>query len=134
MKHCFIIPATLLCLFAAGCGTQVEKYQGQTSRDDVENMGLNNEVTMEDENPRSVNKVGHTWGLKQDREMAKTAAQQLEGVTVKRVIMESDQIWVTVDVAGEDEMSDEERDEWKEQIGQAVYKAVPRYDIHVKIK
>lgn len=134
MKQHVLIPAAVLCLLAAGCGTQVEKYQGQTSRDDVENMGMNNEVTMEDENPRSVNKVGHTWGLKQDRELIKTAAQQLEGVAVKRVIMEADQVWVTVDIAGEEDMSEEEREEWKDQVGEAVYKAVPRYDIHVKIK
>ena len=121
-------------MLLSGCGLQVEKYQGMTSRDDVENMGYNNEVTRGEESPRSMNKVGDTWGLKQDRQMIKEAAQQLPGVEVKRVILEASQVWVTVDVEGEDEMSKDEREDWEAQVQEAVYQAVPRYDIHVKIK
>ncbi|WP_226581437.1 YhcN/YlaJ family sporulation lipoprotein [Halobacillus litoralis] len=129
-----ILTMLLSLAVLTACGLQTEKYQGQTSRDDVENMGMNNDVTRENENPRSMNKVGKTWGLKQDRQMIKEAAQKLEGVEVKRVIIEANKVWVTVDVEGEKDMSKEELDEWKSQIKEAVYQAVPRYDIAVRIK
>ncbi|SFK15062.1 hypothetical protein SAMN04487936_10825 [Halobacillus dabanensis] len=124
----------LTIMLLTACGMQGEKYQGMTSRDDVENMGYNNEVTRGQENPRSVNKVGDTWGLKQDRQMIKDAAQELPGVQVKRVILEANQVWVTVDLEGEKDMSKEEKADWESQIQEAIYQAVPRYDIHVKIK
>lgn len=130
----WIIYMVLSIMLLSACGMQGEKYQGITSRDDVENMGYNNEVTRGQESPRSMNKVGDTWGLKQDRQMIKDAAQELPGVQVKRVILEANQVWVTVDIEGEEEMSKEEKADWESQIQEAVYQAVPRYDIHVKIK
>ncbi|CDQ18816.1 hypothetical protein [Halobacillus karajensis] len=130
----WILFTVLALMFLSACGFQGEKYQGMTNRDDVENMGYNNEVTRETENPRTINKVGDTWGLKQDREMMKEAAQEMPGVEVKRVILESNQAWVTVHVDGEEDLSKEERADWTSQIQEAIYQAVPRYDIHVKIK
>jgi hypothetical protein len=81
-----------------------------------------------------MNKVGYTWGLKQDRENMKAAAQQLPGVEVKRVTLEANQAWVTVHIEGDEDLSKEEKAEWKAQVQEAVYQAVPRYDIHVRIK
>ncbi|ASF40904.1 hypothetical protein CEH05_17770 [Halobacillus halophilus] len=121
-------------LFLSGCGLQVDKYQGQTSRDDVENMGMNEKITTDTQNPRLIKYVGDSWGLKQDRKLIKEAAAEVPGVKVKRVILEASQVWVSVDMKNEDKMSDEEIEEWKSEIKQAVYKAVPRYNIHVKIK
>ncbi|MYL49514.1 hypothetical protein GLV98_08450 [Halobacillus litoralis] len=130
----FLLMAGIAVFLLSACGLQGEKYQGMTSRDDVENMGYNNEVTRGQESPRSMNKVGDTWGLKQDRQMIKEAAQQLPGVEVKRVTLEANQVWVTAHIEGDEDLSKEEKEEWKAQIQEAVYQAVPRYDIHVKIK
>ncbi|QHT48174.1 hypothetical protein M662_17370 [Bacillus sp. SB49] len=129
------ISLLVILVVGAACGLQQgDKYQGMTSRDDIENMGMNNEVTRDTENPRSIDKVGYTWGLKQDRENMKEAVQQLPGVDVKRIILEAGDAWVTVDIDGEADMSDSELSEWKKQIQEAVFQAVPRYDVHVKIK
>ncbi|MGR9048479.1 LptM family lipoprotein [Halobacillus faecis] len=130
----FLLMAGMAVVLLSACGLQGDKYQGMTSRDDIENMGYNNEVTRGQESPRSMNKVGHTWGLKQDRENMKEAAQQLSGVEVKRIALEANQAWVTVHIKGDEDLSKEERAEWEAQIQEAVYQAVPRYDIHVKIK
>ncbi|MGP4059176.1 hypothetical protein [Halobacillus litoralis] len=130
----FILMLAVSLMLMTACGLQMENYQGQTSRDDVENMGMNNEATEETENPRSISKVGDTWGMKQDRELIKESAQELPGVEVKRVILEANKVWVTVDIAGEDEMSEKEKEEWKAQVEEAIYQAVPSYDIQVKIK
>ncbi|MBN9655250.1 hypothetical protein GLW00_02405 [Halobacillus litoralis] len=130
----FLLMAAMAAVLLSACGLQGDKYQGMTSRDDVENMGYNNEVTRGEESPRSMNKVGYTWGLKQDRENMKAAAQQLPGVEVKRVTLEANQAWVTVHIEGDEDLSKEEKAEWKAQVQEAVYQAVPRYDIHVRIK
>ncbi|MBH0230576.1 hypothetical protein H0267_10160 [Halobacillus sp. KCTC 3957] len=124
----------LVILVLTGCGLQMERYQGQTSRDDVENMGMNDKVTVDTQNPRSIKNVGNTWGLKQDRQMIKDAVAQMEGVEVRRVILEASQVWVSVDVDNEEDMSKEEKEQMQEKIKQTIFKAVPRYNIHVKIK
>ncbi|KHE72522.1 hypothetical protein [Halobacillus sp. BBL2006] len=123
----------LSIFFMTACGLQMDKYQGQTSRDDVENMGMNERVTTDTENPRLIKYVGDTWGLKQDRELIKKTVNDMPGVTVKRVIIEASRVWVTVDIDGEDKLSKAELEDWKDEIHQAVYKAVPRYDINVKV-
>ncbi|REJ05370.1 MULTISPECIES: lipoprotein [Halobacillus] len=130
----FLLMAGMAVFLLSACGLQGEKYQGMTSRDDVENMGYNNEVTRGQESPRSVNKVGDTWGLKQDRENIEKAAEQLPGVEVKRVTLEANQVWVTAHLEGDEKLSNEEKADWESQIREAVYQAVPRYDIHVKVK
>ncbi|TGB01606.1 hypothetical protein [Halobacillus salinus] len=120
-------------MFLSACGLQTEHYQGQTSRDDVENMGMNDDATQQTQNPRVVNEPGTTWGLKQDRELMKQAVDQIPGVKVKRLIMEASQVWVTVDVDGAEDLSEEELKDWKTEVKQAIYRAVPRYNTHVKI-
>ncbi|ARI76060.1 hypothetical protein [Halobacillus mangrovi] len=116
------------------CGFQMENYQGETSRDDIENMGMNEKVTTDTQNPRSIKYVGETWGLKQDRELIKKSVEQMPGVNVKRVILEASRVWVTVDIDGEKDMSKAEKEEWKKEIEQTIYQAVPRYDVDVKIR
>ncbi|MGI8316602.1 hypothetical protein [Halobacillus mangrovi] len=118
----------------AACGFQMENYQGETSRDDVENMGMNEKVTTDTQNPRSIKYVGDTWGLKQDRELIKESVEQMPGVNVKRVILEASRVWVSVDIDGEKDMSKAEKEEWKKEIEQTIYQAVPRYDVDVKIR
>ncbi|UOR11242.1 HMG-box domain-containing protein [Halobacillus amylolyticus] len=124
----------MMTLITAACGQQYENFQGSTNREDIENMSLQDENTsdVEYENPRSMDRVGDTWGRKQDREMMKEAANQVPGVTVKRVIIEAGQAWVTVSV--DRELSNEEKMDWSKQIKESVYGAVPRYNINVKIR
>ncbi|UOQ94971.1 hypothetical protein MUO14_08605 [Halobacillus shinanisalinarum] len=124
----------MMTLITAACGQQYDNFQGSTNREDIENMSLQDENTSdaEYENPRSMDRVGDTWGLKQDREMMKEAANQVPGVTVKRVIIEAGQAWVTVSV--DRELSSDEEMDWSEQIKDSVYSAVPRYNINVKIR
>ncbi|RWZ58966.1 hypothetical protein EQV77_08410 [Halobacillus fulvus] len=129
-----VLVLMMVLVMLSACGLQVEKYQGQTSRDDVENMGANNKVTSETEHPRMVQNVGDTWGKKQDREQIRTAVELMPEVSVKRIILEAGRAWVTVDVEGEDELSESEKKDWQEEIEQAIYKAAPRYDVQVKVK
>ncbi len=129
-----IMAGILMTLFMTACGQGYENFQGSTTRDDIENLSVKDEHTSEAEieNPRSMDNVGNTWGLKQDRELMKEAANQVPGVTVKRVIIEAGQAWVTVDV--DRKLSSDEKMDWTKQIKEAVYKAVPRYNINVKIR
>ncbi|MBA2175257.1 hypothetical protein H0266_10155 [Halobacillus locisalis] len=123
----------LLVMLLSGCGLQMEKYQGETSRDDIENMGMNDKVTNETQNPRLMSEPGDTWGLKQDRKLIKEAVNQIPGAETKRVILEANRVWVSVKVDGADDLSKEEMDDWKEEVKQVVFRAVPRYDVSVKV-
>ncbi|WP_079528297.1 hypothetical protein [Halobacillus hunanensis] len=129
-----IMAGILMTLFMTACGQEYENFQGSTTRDDIENLSVKDEHTSEAEieNPRSMDLVGDTWGLKQDRELMKEAANQVPGVTVKRVIIEAGQARVTVDV--DRELSSDEKMDWSKQIKEAVYSAVPRYNINVNIR
>ncbi|UOQ45338.1 hypothetical protein MUN89_05155 [Halobacillus salinarum] len=118
-------------LAACGYNRDVDKYQGMTNRQDVEDMGANHKITSQTENPRMIDNVGYTWGLKQDRNMMKEAAEEVKGVSVKRVIIESGTAWVTVS-AGKN-LSDNEVQQVRKEVQKKVYNAVPRYDIHVKV-
>lgn len=123
-----------MTLLMTACGQNYSNYQGSTNRETIENLSTQNEQTseVENENPRSMDRVGDTWGLKQDRNLMKEAANQVPGVTVKRVIIEAGQAWVTVEV--DRELSSDEKMDWTKQIKDAVYRAVPRYNINVKIR
>lgn len=120
-------------MLLSACGIQQEHYQGQTSRDDVENMGMNDDATRQTQNPRVVNEPGTTWGIKQDRELMKQAVNDIPGAKVKRLIVEASQVWITVDVDGSENLSEEELDDWKTEVKKVIYRAVPRYNTHVKI-
>ena len=76
---------------------------------------------------------GDTWGLKQDRKLIKEAVNQIPGAETKRVILEANRVWVSVKVDGADDLSKEELDDWKQEVKQAVFKAVPRYNVSVKV-
>ncbi|MFD2922925.1 hypothetical protein [Halobacillus naozhouensis] len=129
-----IMAGVLMTLLMTACGQNYSNYQGSTNRETIENLSTQNEQTseVENENPRSMDRVGDTWGLKQDRNLMKEAANQVPGVTVKRVIIEAGQAWVTVEV--DRELSSDEKMDWTKQIKDAVYRAVPRYNINVKIR
>ncbi|MFQ3546602.1 hypothetical protein Q7A53_21200 [Halobacillus rhizosphaerae] len=114
----------------SACG-QSGSYQGMTNRQDVKDMGANHKITAQTENPRSINNVGYTWGLKQDRNMMKEAAESVDGVHVKRVIMEASTAWVTVKV--DRNLSKAETTKVQNLIKKKVYNAVPRYNINVKV-
>ncbi|MCA0971039.1 hypothetical protein LCM20_10595 [Halobacillus litoralis] len=124
-----LVGVTLL----SACGLQMDKYQGETSRDDIENMGANDPVTRETQNPRLMSEPGDTWGIKQDRHLMKEAVNEMPGVEVKRIILEASQAWISVNVDGSGDLSKEEIEDWKTEVKQAVYRAVPRYNVHVKI-
>lgn len=127
--------ATAIMIFAAillaACGGAGEQDQG--AGEGLMNTQNPEEKGNQIDNPRMINNVGDSWGLKQDREKIKSAAESVPGVEVERVILEGPLVRVTANVDN-DRLSDGDRQDWEQQIEQAIYRAVPRYDIKVRVR
>ncbi|MFG6114049.1 hypothetical protein ACGTN9_02585 [Halobacillus sp. MO56] len=126
--------ATAIMIFAAillaacgGVGDQDQAGEGLMNTQNPEEKGS------QIDNPRMINNVGDSWGLKQDREKIKSAAESVPGVEVERIILEGPLVRVTANVDN-DRLSDGDRQDWEQQIEQAIYRAVPRYDIKVRVR
>ncbi|MCD5324045.1 MULTISPECIES: hypothetical protein [Pontibacillus] len=87
---------------------------------------------LQSDNPMQINQVGETWGLRKDREKVYEAVDTLEGVKVRRVIFNKDVVRVRVTV-DEDIKSNDERMVTTQNIKTAIQRALPRYNIRVKI-
>ncbi|WP_037986078.1 hypothetical protein [Thalassobacillus devorans] len=118
-------------IFLAACGGAGGKDQGADEglMDTQNTEERGNQI----DNPRMINNVGDSWGLKQDREKIKSAAESVPGVEVERVILEGPLVRVTANVP-DNSLSDGDRQDWEQQIEQAIYRAVPRYDIKVRVR
>ncbi|KGP92464.1 hypothetical protein N780_13800 [Pontibacillus chungwhensis BH030062] len=116
--------------------------QGTDEVRDVQFFAKNTDSLMEHEpkrsrnlqsdNPMQINQVGETWGLKKDKEKVFEAVDTLEGVTVRRVTFNKDVVRVRVTVE-EDIKSNDERMVKAKKIKTAIQRALPRYNIRVKI-
>ncbi|MCP3027563.1 hypothetical protein [Halobacillus sp. A5] len=128
----FRAAAILLILFTVGCGQNLDESQGHTNRQDIMNMGLEDDPNTTPENPRSIERVGDTWGVKEVRQQISEAAQTIPGVDVERIIIEADNAWVTVSVA--DDLSGNELERWTHNVEERITNAVPDYNVTVKVK
>ncbi|GGF21765.1 hypothetical protein GCM10010954_20730 [Halobacillus andaensis] len=131
----FRLTAILFLLITVGCGQNLdenlEKSQGYTNRQDIMNMGLEDDPSTTPTNPRSIERVGDTWGEKENRDQIREAALTVEGVNVERIILEQDNAWVTVRV--DEELTKEEHKQWSEKVAEKIRNAVPDYDVTVKV-
>ncbi|MFG6147308.1 hypothetical protein [Halobacillus sp. B23F22_1] len=123
--------AILFLLFIVGCGQNLEESQGHTNRQDIMNMGLEDDPSTTPTNPRSIERVGDTWGEKEIRDQMREAALTIEGVNVERIILEQDNAWVTVRV--EEQLTKEEHEQWSEKVAEKISNAVPDYNVTVKV-
>lgn len=125
--------AILFVLFLGACGqTDLEQSQGHTNRQDVMNMGLENRPSPAGENPRSIERVGDTWGQKEDRNQIREAAHTIEGVEVERIIIQANDAWVTVSAT--EDLTEEEKQEWIDNVKETIQNAVPDYNVTVKVQ
>ncbi|MFG6119444.1 hypothetical protein [Thalassobacillus sp. B23F22_16] len=131
MKYHVTAILAFTAILLAACGGADEQGQGPTQ--DLMDTQHPEERGSQIDNPRTINNVGDSWGLKQDREKVKQAAESVPGVEVERVILEGPIVRVTANVDN-GRLADGEREEWEEQIEQAIYRAVPRYDIEVRVR
>ncbi|WP_101842372.1 hypothetical protein [Halobacillus sp. Marseille-P3879] len=128
----FRAAVVLLIIFAAGCGQNLDESQGHTNRQDIMNMGLEDEPNTTPTNPRSIERVGETWGVKEDRQQIKEAAQTIPGVDVERIIIDADNARVTVRLM--EDLNEEDLERLTDNIEQRVSNAVPEYNVRVKVK
>ncbi|WP_082232654.1 hypothetical protein [Halobacillus massiliensis] len=118
-----------LIFITAGC-YDTSEMQGYTNRQDIMNMSVPENPGPQTNNPRSIERVGETWGLKQDRDQIRNAAHTVPGVHVQRIIMENNHAWVTVST--EEKLSDNEKEQWTLDLAEKIQDAVPSYDVSVK--
>ncbi|WP_173918563.1 hypothetical protein [Halobacillus sp. Marseille-Q1614] len=118
-----------LILLTAGC-YNTNEMQGHTNRQDIMDMGVQKEPSPTTDNPRSIERVGDTWGLKQDRDQIRNAAHTVPGVHVQRIIMENNHAWVTVST--DKKLADDEKEQWTKDMAKTIRDAVPGYDVTVK--
>jgi hypothetical protein len=134
MKYGMMFAVAGMFLIMTACGN-LDKYQGQTEDPNpaAEEMEFVDRPPSGVDNPRMINDVGETWGLAEDREKIKQAAESVPGVDVQRIILEASKVRVTADVDREN-LSEADKKDWEEQILNAVEQAMPRYDITVKVR
>ncbi|MCP3033208.1 YhcN/YlaJ family sporulation lipoprotein [Halobacillus sp. A1] len=128
----FRLTVLFLILFTAACAPNLDESQGHTNRQDIMNMGLEENPQTNPTNPRSIERVGETWGDKQMRDQMRDAAHTVPGVHVERIIMDGDRAWVTVSLAGD--LTEDEQKAVKEEVTNQIKNSVPDYNVTVKSK
>ncbi|MFD1020074.1 hypothetical protein [Thalassobacillus hwangdonensis] len=134
MKKWALALALLSFSVLAACNN-MEDYQGQNEDPNptAEEMKFTDTKPSGIDNPRTINNVGRTWGLKQDRDKIIESAESVPGVKVERVILESGFVRVTASI-DEKDLSEADKKDWAKQIEETIEGAMPRYDIKVKVR
>ncbi|MBM7551781.1 hypothetical protein [Thalassobacillus pellis] len=131
MKRQWIATIALAGLVLTACGGNEGNSRGVS--EDEQGAYFTNDAPTDNYHPRTMRNVGDTWGLKQDRELIRSAAESVPGVEVQRVIIDSTTARVTANIEQEN-LSDADKQEWIAQIKQAIERAMPRYDIRVRVR
>ncbi|MFC0525219.1 hypothetical protein ACFFGV_16680 [Pontibacillus salicampi] len=125
-------------------GACAQNPQGTQEVQDVQYLNRQNADTMEghfmkrghqqqSDNPKQMNQVGESWGMKLDKEKVHEAMEPIEELQVRRVTFTGHRAYVVVrPVNGT--TSQDEKIVLVNQAQQAVENALPRYEVKVHMK
>ncbi|MYL35682.1 hypothetical protein GLW08_14795 [Pontibacillus yanchengensis] len=140
MRYFLVLASVVGMLIVSACASNP---QGTQEVRDNQTLNIRNNDTMEEhhtkrglqqtDNPKQMNQVGETWGIRLDKEKVHEAIDLVDGVEVRRVNFTGSHAYVSIR-ATQDNLSDDERKVLENKAQTAVENALPRYRIRVKMR